>query len=524
MNSVLEKSSALKVYDDLNDGSTTDGSISIIGEGERNHCQEEINEGHGIESDELSTPASAATTTAAATSASVPQPLQMWMRCTPIDMSICSKRPLPPRPYEPHRCQRPTSVAELGLAEQNIASDLLNYLERLNNFLSSIYLLQVVLLFLTAGSVALLAIIYSRYSACKLEIKDLEQKLYSTKADKYQIEGNLARCEYLYEMELEKTTATATATVNSDFKPATDGDIKVTIDAAVPTQTDGQNFNVKPEILPTRRLASVDEHLLVAADGENLQTVWTGADDNLIATKKPRFNTKEKHFAAVECADIDDGSLFSEYNREYCENQKKNQPAKVYATHYSYKAIDDGECNPNKIDFTLGFEHARKILRETNCDDDGTLTYLEKAYENFEANTKNEQSSMKRHKQHTKKTDKSNVKWEKAQKINSSVFKIDKFSDDSGYEGDSASSTEDHFERKEKRNQRRGDKKSKRNDADYDDDGDKENNRRRRSDRKDATATAMNKKFNPDKDVGGKRIRNDRKRDMVKIYEHRHDD
>lgn len=520
--SVLEKSCALKAYDDLNDGSTTDGSISIIGDG-----KEEITEGHEMESEELSK--SQSTTSASASPAAAPAPaaststlpLQMWMRCTPIDMSIqYSKRPLPPQRYEPHRCARPTSVAELSLAEHNIASDLLNYLDRLNNFMSRIYLLQVFLLFLSAGSIAILAIIYSRYSACKLEIKDLEEKLYSTKADKYQIEGNLARCEYLYEMEMEKTTGTP-ATVNSDFKPATDVDVMVTIDAtALPTQTEEQNFILKPEIQPTRRLASIDEN--APADDEKLQTVWTGADDSLSVTKKARYNAKEKQFTEIECADIDDGSLFSEYNREYCENQKKSQPTKVYATHYSYKAIDDGECNPNKIDFTLGIDHARKILRETNCDDDGTLKYLEKAYENFEATTKTEQS-MKRSKQHKKRVDKTAAKWEKAQqKINSSVIKIDKFND--GSEEVGVQSAADRFERNEKRN-RRSDKKSKHNDADYDDD-DKENNRRRKTNRKDATAMTS-KKFKPDKDkdTSGKRIKNDRKFMVatVREYEHRDD-
>lgn len=498
---VLEKTSALPLYDDLNDGSTTDGSISIIGDGEHNqhrhHHQEEITEGHEFESDDLSSPPSTTATTTTV-SASPPQPLQMWMRCTPIDMTICAKRPLQARPYEPNRCQRPTSVAELGLPEQNILVDLLTYLERLNNFLSRIYLLQVFLLFLTAGSVALLAIIYSRYSACKLEIKDLEQKFYSTKADKYQIEGNLARCEYLYEMEMEKTV-----TVNSEFKPAVIPIAVAPPPTASHTQTEGQNFDVKSEIQPTRRLAEIDENVMA---NEKLQTVWTGADDNLIATKKPRSNTKETHFADVECADIDDGSLFSEYNREYCENQKKSQAAKVYATHYSYEAIDDGECNPSKIDFALGIEHARKILRESNCDDDGTMKYMEKAYENFEENT------IKRHKQqHVKKSDQSG-KWEKAPKINSNVIKIDKYNDGNG---EDASLTEERFERKEKRN-----KKSKRNDND--DDDDKENNRRRKGDRKDATMSS--KKYNPDKDKEtGKRIKNDRKRDMVQVYEHRHD-
>lgn len=506
--SVLEenkKNSALQLYDDSNDGSTTDESISII-EGERHHhhAHQEETAQDGFETDDLSSPLNAATT---APTASAPQPLQLWMRCTPIEMTILPKRPLPARPYEPHRCQRRTSVAEL---DRNLFVESFRFLERLNNFLASIYMLQVILLFLTAGSVAILAIIYSRYSACKLEIKDLEQKLYSTKIDKYQIEGNLARCEYLYEMERTPTA--------DDFPQAdSNAPVKLSLTATqpLPTETDGQNFDSKPEIQPTRRQTQ-DE--TVVESSEKMQTVWMGADDNLIAIEKPRHNTKDKHFLDAECSDDADGSLFSEYNREYCENQKKNrnsdaashidQSAKVYATHYSYKAIDDGECNPNKIDFTLGIDHARKILRETNCDDNGTLKYLQKAYENFESSAKTDQT-IKRPKSHGKKADKSTAaKLDKAQKINSNVIKVDKYNDDRLPD-----------ERNEKHgNRRRADKKSKRND-----DNDKENsNRQRKGDRKDdATVT---KNYNPDKDKdAGKRIKNERKRDMAKVYDHRHD-
>lgn len=449
------------MYDDLNDGSTTDGSISILGDHEHNQGR--------FDSDDLSihTPA--------------PPPLQMWMRCTPIDMTICSKRPLEARP----RCQQVTSVAELDSPQQNIVDEVLKYLERLNHFLSSIYMLQVILLFLTAGSVAFLAIIYSRYSACKLEVKDLEQKLYTSKMDKYQIEGNLARCEYLYEMEVEKTTST-------EFKPAPENVEKTMPAVHGPTNCQTNDLNGECVIQPTR----LSENHAKDADIK-LQTVWTGEGDDLLSTKKPYVKVNY----LPECND--ESSLFSEYNREYCElqkkpsNEQKDPIATVYATHYSYKAIDDKECNPNKIDFSLGIEHARKILRETKCDDEGTMKYLQKAYENYQTKLRDDQS--KTHKEY-KKIDKTNGKWEKTQKFNNSVIKIDKY--------DEHLSSEERFDRKEKKDRRdRKHQKEK--------EGDKEN--KRKHDRKDA------KKPIQEKDTG-KWNKNDRKRDMVKVYDHRHGD
>lgn len=493
LRSVLETNSGLQACDESNDGSTTDGSISIIGERERNqnHREEEIVQDQPVT---LSKPQPKTTTTprttaptAAAASASAPQPSQMWLRCTPIDMSHYSKRPIKFRPYDPRRCQPPLSVEELAGEGRDIHVPIVRALERLNNFLSGVYLFQVFLLFVTACSVAVLASLYSRYTACKLEIKDLEQKLYSIKADKYELEGNLARCEYLYEMEKAAKPAVFKAPTNEGFESA---QILAPTLSYIQSKTGEQNFDSKPEIQPTRR-QSEDEQF--GGGGEKMQTVWTGADDNLVATEKPRHNTKDKHF---DCTDNDDGSLFSEYNREYCENQKKNQNSdaapsidqsasgKVYATHYSYKPIDDGECNPNKIDFTLGIEHAEKIFRETNCDDDGTLKYLQKAYENFEANTKiNDQKHIKKPKQR----------------------KIRKYDDEDNYRSQA------RFIRKREEIHREEMKLRRiKNEND-----DKENhNRQRKGDRKD----------DKDKDRNAtKRIKNDRKSDMVKVDEHRHD-
>lgn len=461
--------------DDLNDGSTTDGSISILGD-------HDMNQGR-FDSDDLSTHTPS------------PQPLQMWMRCTPIDIKKSSDQSrlyrsmYRKRSREQNRFQSTSSdMMELSSSQSpDLADEIFGYLERLNNFLSSIYMLQVILLFLTAGSVAFLAIIYSRYSACKLEVKDLEQKLYSTKMDKMQIEGNLARCEYLYEMELDKTTST-------EFKLATDNDDKILPAVHIQTNCQTNDLNGECEIQPTR----LSENYAKDADIK-LQTVWMGEGDDLLASKKPY---KSKDNVIPDCND--ESSLFSEYNREYCEMQKKQthehrDQQKVYATHYSYKVIDDRECNPNKIDFSLGIEHAKKILRETNCDDDGTMKYLQKAYENYQ--TKLNDNQTKTHKEFHKKIDKTNEKWEKSQKFNNSIIKVDK------HDGHSTEERIDRRERKDRRDKKHQKEKE----------SDKEN--KRKIDRKDA------KKYQPEKEKEtNKRNKNDRKRDMVKVYDQRQHD
>lgn len=458
------------MYDDLNDGSTTDGSISILGD-------HEFNQGRiQFDSDNLSTHTTS------------PQPLQMWMRCTPIDMAICTKRPLEARPCNSNQCEQPTSVEELGLRPQNIVDDVLNYLDRLNNFMSSIYLLQVFLLFLTAGSVAILAIIYSRYSASKIEIKDLEQKLYSAKMEKYQIEGNLARCEYLYEMELEKT-------INSNVEFKTDGDNSDKKMSAEHSESNCQSNEGNCIIQPTKLS---EEHVKEASEDSVANfgpTVWFGAGDEVIPTKQP-FKSKENYLS--ECDD--DSSLFSEYNREYCESRKKyaregskpESPERVYSTHYSYKAIDDRECNPSKIDFNLGIEHARQVLRDTNCDDDGTMKYLQEAFDRFQ------QIKTIKTRKGQKKLEKTHDKWDKTQKVEHSIIYMDKYNE---------KASEDRFDRVEKKERR--DKKYRK---DKDDDSNKEN--RRQNDRKEAT-----KKYNQE----GKWQKNERKRDTVKVHDYRHD-
>lgn len=450
-NSVLEKGNTLQSYDDLNDGSTTDGSISMLGD-------HDINQGRH-ETDDLSTHTPS------------PPPLQMWMRCTPIDMSICAKRPLEARPRETNRCQQATSVEELGLPPKNIAEDILQYLERLNNFLSSIYLLQVFLLFLTAGSVAILAIIYSRYTACKLEVKDLEQKLYSAKMEKYQIEGNLARCEYLYEMELEKATNS-----NVEFKPERDS-----VDKSMPAVQTEQNCQVNDlsgdcVIQPTRLSDEYIDEVNEIVPIDYGKTVWSGAGDEVLATKKPHKKLKE-HFLS-ECDD--DSSLFSEYNREYCEKNRGRGESKTDAAN-DLQSID--YLYKQGIDLIL--DNARQALRDIN---ENTPILAGPVDDNYRTKTR----GRKEH----KKIDKTNGKWDKTREFDHSMITVDRVEE---YSSDEHF---DHNDRKERRDKKHRDKENK-----------------RKNDRKEP-----NKKLQDKDQVKWNNNKNERKRDMVKVYDHRHDD
>lgn len=465
------------------DDSTTDGSISIIGDHENN-------QGRSEPDDVLSshTP--------------TPQPMQMWLRCTPIDMTICAKRPLEFRPRNYRRCAEPTSVEELGLPPQNIIEDVLNYLDRLNNLLTRIYLVPVLLFFLAAGSLTILYVLNGKYTAGKLEIKQLEQKLYSATIDRVKVEGKLAKCEYLYEMELEKASYP-----NTEFKPENGYGDKTEIANSDKPQFE-DNMEMPAVQNPICQLDDPSGECVIQptrlsdnyAHDENeklAKTVWTGAGDEVRETNQP---TKENK--PIDCND--ENSLFSEYNRRYCESHKKvNVEPKpetnenVYSTLYSYKTIDDKECNLNQIDFNKGIEHARKILRDTNCDDEGTLKYLQEIYDNFQTKTKGDQNVKPN--RHNVKIMRSQYKRDKTQKIDHIVIEnLNKYDENSSEE------RFDHNDKKHKHDK----KHHKENDSDKE-------NKQKKHDRKDA------KKQEKDQ---GKRNKNDRKRDMAKVYDHRHDD
>lgn len=345
------------------------------------------------------------------------------------------------------------------------------------------------LLFLTAGSVAILAIIYSRYSACKLEVKDLEQKLYSAKMDKYQIEGNLARCEYLYEMEVGKSTNS-----NVEFKPERDG-----IDRSMPEAHNEADCQVNDPsgdcvIQPTRLSADefvIDEEKEKAPIGNYGKTVWTGAGDEVLATKQP-FKSKE-HFLS-ECDD--ESSLYSEYNREYCEKRKHRRGR-------DEPKLASPENDVHSIDFlykqgvNLVLDNARQVLRDINNDNTPILVNPP-VDERFRTKTKADHA--KGRKDH-KKLGKTNGKREKTQQFEHSMIAIADKIDEYPSEGiDDRSNV-----RKERRDKKNHKEKN----------SDKEN--RRKNDRKDA------KKYHQDKDKDQGKWNNNRKRDMAKVYDYRHD-
>lgn len=479
--SIFKKAETAHVYDELNDGSTTDGSISILGDNEFNQSR------HNLDADDLSSHTSS------------PQPMQMWLRCTPIDMTICTKRTLITRQ---HRAAN--LIQELTLPPQNIAEDIFNYLERLNNYLSNTYLFQVILLFLTATSLATLAVIYSRYIHHKYEIKDLQQKLFNVEIQKYEMESNLQRCEYRYRMDVENKMKEPYQSVRN--VPETIYEYDDSIDSIkIPTKQINANCETSNDltgeclIQPTKLIDANQNDDETNLHHKNGKKVWTGDGNTIDATIKPIDQSKEFHYLN-ECDD--ENGLFSEYNREFCEQRNKyhggmEKPIAeiIYSTHSTFKQIDNSKCNPSKIELNLGLEHARNILRETNCDDESTLKTLEEMYSNHMRTIHPEENRFKREHKKVEKTklDKSKEKLEKTEKYQ---------------RGDKRSSSEESIERNE--NKKRQVK-------------DRENKKDRKVKDKENKKPEKKRYNNPD---SVELKENERKRSDIKVYDRQryHDD
>ncbi|XP_031638367.1 uncharacterized protein LOC116350651 isoform X2 [Contarinia nasturtii] len=429
----IPKNGKTFVYDESCDGFTTDGSISILGDHEIN--QERFG------ADDLSnhTPS--------------PQPMQMWMRCTPIDMAISVKRP------------RNQALDEYkSSSSQNVSFDFQNFVDFIHR--------EMFLIVITASLLGIISVMYAQMQKVEYKLKEVELELYNIKIEKYQIELNLAQCYNLYDNKTNNSV---------EFIPEqNNGDKQMPAVHDESANEDG-SFIIQPTKLSDMGIPKKEP--LVDPN----QIIWTDAEEYDDDYTSEVFRHSECNMKLSE---------FARKNREYCrklknmgrEKPKVETPEKIYSTHYSYKAIDDKECNPNKIDFNLGIEHARKVLRDSNCDDEGTMKYLQKAYDNFMKKTKVDH--LHGHKEH-RKTDKTNGKWDKSEKFEHSVIKAE-------YDDNSS---EEYFDRNDKKDRR--DKKQHK-------DSDKEKNRK--NDRKDS------KKYHQDKDQG-KWNKNERKRDSVKVHD-----
>lgn len=163
----------------IDDGSTTDGSISMISD----------TEFHRYETKPKRTFSKVGK-----------NELNMLMNCRPIDMTVKNPRPTV---QIRGRCAMPASVEELAMGKPCIVDEVINLLERLNHFFATTYLGQVFLLFVAIVSLTLYSIMYYRYTNIKLAFADLDQKYFDLEVQSMSIDVKLAQCEYLYKRELK---------------------------------------------------------------------------------------------------------------------------------------------------------------------------------------------------------------------------------------------------------------------------------------------------------------------------------
>lgn len=478
------------------DGSTTDGSISILGDHEfylQNHKQTDMDDADDLS---LHTPS--------------PQPSHLWLRCTPVDMTICSKRSLAARSHEPYRGDRPKAIDELT-PTPNIVDDILGYLERLNTIMANTYLMHVLLLFITGISVAMLTMVYSRYNACKMDVKDVQKKMFDLQMDMYQLEGKLSRCEYRYETDVMEKMAATLSKKSDQSLPAVQTD----------AECDENDVNGECIIQPTKlvKTSHIDDMIDVVT--ERAKIVWTGEGNIPLATKMP-FEPQKEYDRAAEC--YDEHGLFHEYNREYCANQNQKpttRPIKtenvvyeqtkhahdiIYPTQYSYKTVESAsKCDPSTIDLSIGLEPAKQILRDTNCDNEDSMKKLKSLYDlymllnNDEIFQEAPPPSKQERKQFEINKDKSKKKREKVEKKSNHDRNDENNSDD------------DEKSSEERDDETRRDKKYRK---------DKESRKQRKNERE----SDERKKYGQDKELNKWNKNNERKRDMIKVYDHRSHD
>lgn len=406
-------------------------------------------------------------------------------------------------------CMRPITMAEFGLRPQNIIDDLINYLEQINDFFVSTHFGQIFLLIVTMISLTSFTIMYVRFTSMRMDVKDLQQKLYDLQVEKYQAIGKLAKCEHIFDHGRR-----------TEFKQNLDADIIYRHDyrsdydyvSAEPIEYTAQSDNdvIQPSTLSDivkaiDKMADIEktetindikfetDDIIPSVRDHNGRTIWAGNNDIHFDDETPQTDEKEQ-FYINEC-DGDD-SLYSIYTRKYCDdlkkrraNNDKNIQQNIYPTQVTHKT---------NIDVTIDFENADK-----NCENDETHKYNRPtATKDFK--TANDDSKYRKNEKNLEKT---KGKWEKIQtKYLNDNSSAERYNDNNDKKKDRHEKKERYHERKFK--------------------DDKENEKEKEYKKKSQDHKKDIKKFKDDKDYenGGKWTKLERKRDAIKVYDNRYGD
>lgn len=263
-------------YDDLTDGSSTDGSISLLGDHE---FIPEESDGN------------------TSTMSHSPQPSQFWMRCQQPEI-ILSSRPMHHAP--PHVMERRSSVGmevnSLTNSDemQQRATLVDQYLCNLNEKITQSYLFNVLLLILTGCSFAIFAVLYTRYITPPVNVSQLKEMIRNLELENGELSRQLSQCQ------IKKTTNTPTLNEQNQCEIGSNS-----IQGKCERST-GENLNV-------------EQQTHSQTDG---RIVWTGEGTlPQMANLLPKKQFKYEHL----CDEVIHDDLFGDYMRDYCAEVRQKQ-------------------------------------------------------------------------------------------------------------------------------------------------------------------------------------------------------
>lgn len=268
-------------YDDLTDGSSTDGSISLLGDHEF-MCEE--SDGN------------------TSTVSRSPQPSQFWMRCQQPEIVLSSRPIFRPLANEMERCSSAAmdlnaTVTSTELQQRATIVD--QYLTNLNEKITQSNLFNVLLLVLTGCSFAIFAILYARYITTPVNISQLKEMIRNLEIENGELSQELRQCQ-----------------------------IKETCNS-VTLNEQNQCENGSNSIQGKCEQPSTTETTQQTKSQDNERIVWTG--DGLqpqMANIAPKKQFKYEHL----CDEVIHDDLFADYIRDYCteirykQNDEKNTP------------------------------------------------------------------------------------------------------------------------------------------------------------------------------------------------------
>lgn len=342
-------------YDDLTDGSSTDGSVSLLGD-------------HDIMQEESNSNTSNLSRS--------PQPSQFWMRCQQPEI-VLSSRPVFRPPHEMER--RSSASMELVSADnstdlQQRATILNQYLTDLNDKITQSYLFNVLLLVLTGCSFAIFAVLYARYITTPVNVSQLKEMIRNLEMENGELSQELSRCQ------IKTTTATP---------PPSE-----------PNQCKNESNLIQGECEQHPAAITVTPEEKTQAKVDDGPIVWTG-DGTLpqMTNLSPKKQFKYEHL----CDEVIQDDLFADYIHDYCtevRQKQRGEDASIASSKPTYYRSKKSQrrtaiASPLPNIPMNNFEFNEQFIDPNQYNTDLSSISVEPIYDDYDYGTPNESAERK---------------------------------------------------------------------------------------------------------------------------------